>query len=55
MFVGYVHGFEELNKEGMFGNSKRHNRNIAKSDWRMIYVFMSYKAKTRTLNPSISH
>lgn len=35
----------------MFNHSRTHNRNIAKTDWRKIYRFMSYKAKTITLNP----
>ena len=35
----------------MLTHSRKHNRKIAKSDWRMIYKFMSYKAKTVILNP----
>lgn len=53
-FAEYVHGFEELKKGRMMGKSKEHNRNIAKSDWRMIYTYMSYKAKTLILNPKNS-
>ncbi|MGB9725366.1 MAG: zinc ribbon domain-containing protein [Fervidicoccaceae archaeon] len=33
-----------------FTRSKKHNRNIEKSDRRIIYKFMSYKAKTVILN-----
>ena len=50
-FKGYIHGFEKLSKEKMLTYSKKHNRKIAKSDWKIIYKFMSYKAKTVLLNP----
>jgi putative transposase len=54
MFKGYVHGFEELRKDKMMNKSKTHNRNISKSDWRMIYRFMNYKSRTMILNPKNS-
>ncbi|GBC71601.1 hypothetical protein HRbin02_01386 [Candidatus Calditenuaceae archaeon HR02] len=47
----YIHGFELLEKRRMMNNSKKHNRSIAKSDWRTIYTYMSYKAKVIILNP----
>ena len=50
-FKSYVHGFEDLRKESMFNYSKEHNRRIAKSDWRTIHAYMSYKARTIVLNP----
>ncbi|MBS7288893.1 MAG: transposase, partial [Candidatus Freyarchaeota archaeon] len=50
-FRGYVHGFEDLNKEKMFRKSRNHNRKIAKSDWRTIISLMSYKSRVRLLNP----
>jgi putative transposase len=50
-FKGYIHGFEKLEKKRMLKKSRRHNRNVAKSDWRTIYRFMSYKARTVILNP----
>ncbi|MBS7618069.1 transposase, partial [Candidatus Bathyarchaeota archaeon] len=30
---------------------KRHNRNIAKSDWRAIITLMSYKSRVQLFNP----
>ncbi|PNV77763.1 MAG: transposase, partial [Thermoproteota archaeon] len=33
-FNGYIHGFEKLEKRKMMGKSRKHNRKIAKSDWR---------------------
>jgi putative transposase len=53
-FKGYIHGFENLRKNRMFNGSRKHNRNISKSDWRTIITFMSYKAKTVILNPKNS-
>ncbi|MDM7274739.1 MAG: transposase [Thermoprotei archaeon] len=50
-FKGYIHGFEDLNKENMFGRSKRRNRNVAKSDWKTVIKLMSYKSKVVLLNP----
>ncbi|MBS7288712.1 MAG: transposase, partial [Candidatus Freyarchaeota archaeon] len=50
-FKGYVHGFEDLNKEKMFRKSRTHNRKIAKSDWRTIIGLMSYKSRVQLLNP----
>ncbi|MBS7287296.1 MAG: transposase [Candidatus Freyarchaeota archaeon] len=50
-FKGYVHGFEDLNKEKMLKKSRTHNRNIAKSNWRTIISLMSYKSRVRLLNP----
>jgi len=51
LFRGYVHGFEGLNKKRMFTKSRRRNRRIAKSNWRMIQDFMSYKSQVELLNP----
>ncbi len=50
-FKGYVHGFEDLEKRRMFTYSKIHNRRIAKSDWKTMIAFMSYKSKVKILNP----
>jgi len=50
-FKGYIHGFESLEKKWMFGSSKEHNRNIAKSDWKKIIAMMSYKSSVKLLNP----
>jgi putative transposase len=53
-FKNYVHGFENLRKENMLNSSKKHNRNISKSDWRAIITLMSYKSKVVILNPKNS-
>ncbi len=50
-YEGYIHGFENLKKESMFSESRRHNRNIAKSNWNMMIALMSYKTKVQFLNP----
>jgi len=53
-FKNHIHGFEGLRKNRMLNSSRRHNRNISKSDWRTIITFMGYKAKTVILNPKNS-
>ena len=53
-FKGYIHGFENLRKERMLNDSKEHNRNISKIDWRTIITLMSYKSKVALLNPKNS-
>jgi putative transposase len=50
-FKGYIHGFEDLRKSRMLNVSKEHNRNISKSDWKMIITFMNYKSNVILLNP----
>jgi len=50
----YVHGFEDLRKKNMFNRSKEHNRRTAKTNWKMIVSFMSYKSKVKLLNPKNS-
>jgi len=52
-FKGYIHGFEDLRKSRMLNVSKEHNRNISKSDWKMIINFMNYKSNSNVilLNP----
>jgi len=50
-FKGYEHGFENLEKQGMFTKRKTHNRVISKQNWKQIISLMSYKANVRLLNP----
>ncbi len=50
-FKGYLHGFEDLEKNRMYNYSKNHNRNISKSDWKTIQSLMAYKSETFILNP----
>lgn len=42
-FKDYEHGFEDLEKQGMFGKRKTHNRVISKQNWKQIIALMSYK------------
>ncbi len=51
IFPQAEHSFEDLEKQGMYGRSKKHNRDIAKQDWRMIVRFMSYKTRVRLVDP----
>jgi putative transposase len=53
-FKGYTHGFEYLRKNRMLNGSKKHNRNISKSDWKTIITLISYKSKVAFLNPKDS-
>jgi putative transposase len=53
-FKGYAHGFEHLGKNGMLNDSKEHNRNVSKSDWKTIITFMGYKSRVVILNPKNS-
>jgi len=50
-FKDYVHGFERLDKKRMLTDSRKHNRNIAKSDWKKTIAMMSYKSNVKLLNP----
>ena len=50
-FKDYEHGFENLEKQGMFGGCKIHNRVVSKQNWKQIIALMSYKANVRLLNP----
>jgi len=51
IFPSAIHGFEDLNKEGMFNSSKDHNREIAKQNWRQIVSYMKYKTETKLVDP----
>ena len=53
-FKGYEHGFENLEKQGMFNSRKTHNRVISKQNWKQIIQLISYKANVRLLNPNYS-
>jgi len=50
-FGDYEHGFENLEKRGMFGRCKTKNRVISRQNWKQIVALMSYKASVRLLNP----
>jgi len=50
-FKDYEHGFENLEKQGMFGKCKIHNRVVSKQNWKQIIALMSYKANVKLLDP----
>jgi len=50
-FKDYEHGFENLEKQGMFTKRKTHNRVVSKQNWKQIIALMSYKANVRLLDP----
>ncbi len=50
-FPDAAHGFENLEKQGMYTRSKRHNRDIAKQNWRQVIRLMSYKAEVKLVDP----
>lgn len=50
-FKGYVHGFERLKKERMLKRSRKHNRNVSKSNWKTIQSLIAYKSTIVILNP----
>ncbi len=50
-FKDYEHGFENLEKQGMFTKRKTRNRVISKQNWKQIISLMSYKANVKLLNP----
>ena len=51
IFPNTEHGFENLEKQGMYGKRKKHNRDIAKQNWKMIIQYMNYKSKVKLVNP----
>ncbi len=51
MFPNIVHGFEDLEKQRMYTKRKRHNRDIAKQNWKQIIQYMSYKARVKLVDP----
>ncbi|MEM1984903.1 MAG: transposase [Candidatus Korarchaeum sp.] len=53
-YRSYIHGFEDLRKDKMFKRSRKHNREVAKSDWKIIQSFMAYKSRVMILNPKDS-
>ncbi len=51
MFPNAVHGFENLEKSGMYTRRKKHNRDVTKQNWKMIVQYMGYKARVKLVNP----
>ena len=50
-FPNTEHGFENLEKQGMYNKRKKHNRDISKQNWKQIIQYMSYKSKVKLVNP----
>jgi len=50
-FPNALHGFESLEKQGMYSDSRKHNRDVAKQNWKQIVQYMSYKARVELVNP----
>jgi len=50
-FPNAVHGFEDLDKTGMFNKSREHNREISKQNWKQIVQYMSYKGRVELVDP----
>jgi len=50
-FPDAIHGFEDLDKSGMYDRSKKHNRDINKQNWKQIVQCMSYKSEIKLVNP----
>jgi len=51
IFPDAIHGFEDLDKSGMYNSSKEHNRDINKQNWKQIVQYMNYKSKVKLVNP----
>jgi len=51
-FSNTIHGFEDLDRQGMYSRSKKHNRDISKQNWKQIVQLMSYKSKVKLVDPS---
>ena len=43
-FKDYEHGFENLEKQGMYNKYRRHNREVSKQNWKTIIQYIKYKA-----------
>jgi len=50
-FKDYDHGFENLEKQRMFGKCETHNRVVSKQNWKQIISLMSYKTNVKLLDP----
>ena len=51
LFPNAIHGFEDLDKAGMFNDSRKHNRDITKQNWKQIVSFMKYKTEVKLVDP----
>lgn len=53
-FKDYEHGFENLDKQGMYNDRRTHNRVVSKQNWKQIVFLMGYKSRIKLLNPKNS-
>jgi len=53
-YGGYIHVFEDLEKEGMYNRSKKHNRSIGLHDWRWLVNVLSYKVRVVQVDPRLT-
>ena len=51
IFPDAVHGFEDLEKQRMYTKRKRHNRDVAKQNWKQIIQYMNYKSRVKLVDP----
>ncbi|NJD78252.1 MAG: transposase [Candidatus Methanoperedens sp.] len=49
--MGSKHGFEDLDKKGMFKKSKKWNRELSSTDWKTIVKHMDYKSSVELVPP----
>jgi len=50
IFPNAIHGFEDLDKHGMYNRRKKHNRDISKQNWKRIVQLMSYKGRVKLVD-----
>ena len=51
LFPDCVIAHEDLSKQGMYGNSRKHNRELRWRPWGRIIALLSYKATTKAVDP----
>ncbi len=49
--LGYMHGFEDLDKSGMLRWGKKWNRELSHTDWKTIVELTSYKSSVGLFDP----
>jgi len=50
-FPNAIHGFENLEKQGMYSKSRKHNRDVAKQNWKQIIQYTNYKSTIKLVDP----
>lgn len=49
--MGSKHGFEDLDKKGMFKRKRKWNRELSHTDWKTTVKFTSYKSSVELVDP----